>query len=231
MPAMLEINSLTAGYGGGTVLDGLSLTVAEAEVVAVLGRNGAGKTTLLLTIMGLIRPQRGEIHFNGERIDGRQSFEIARRGVTIVPQGREVFADLSVEENLRLGALRGGALDEAFGLFPTLATFRDVAAGQLSGGQQQQLAIARALLTNPKLLLLDEPSEGIQPSIVQDIARVIGDVARRKKIAIILVEQNVDLALSLASRALILDDGILERDIAAEDFRRDPGLVERHMVI
>ena len=231
MPAMLEINSLTAGYGGGTVLDGLSLTVAEAEVVAVLGRNGAGKTTLLRTIMGLIRPQRGEIHFNGERIDGRQPFEIARRGVTIVPQGREVFADLSDEENLRLGALRGGALDEAFGLCPALATFRDVAAGQLSGGQQQQLAIARVLLTNPKLLLLDEPSEGIQPSIVQDIARVIGDVARRKKIAIILVEQNVDLALSLASRALILDDGILERDIAAEDFRRDPGLVERHMVI
>jgi len=226
---MLEIRDLTAGYGEGTVIEGLSLSLGRAEVMALLGRNGVGKTTLLRAIMGLVRPRGGDIRLDGHRIDGRQPFEVARLGAAIVPQGREIFADLSVTENLQLGCRGGGRLEEAFDLFPALSQFRNAAAGRLSGGQQQQLAIARALLMQPRLLLLDEPSEGIQPSIVQEIGKVIATAAARKAIAVILVEQNIDLALSLAARVDFMSNGRIAASLAAPALAADRGLVERYM--
>lgn len=193
---LLEIAGLVAGYGGGTVLHGVDLSVAPGEGVAVLGRNGVGKTTLLKAIIGLVRPRSGTIGFAGARIGGLPPFRIARAGIAYVPQGREVFADLTVEENLILGDLQAPDAGRAYAVFPALAERRRVPAGRLSGGQQQQLAIARALMARPRLLLLDEPSEGVQPSVVLELADTLAAVAAAEGMAIILVEQNIDLALA-----------------------------------
>jgi ABC-type branched-subunit amino acid transport system ATPase component len=225
---MLEIQSLVAGYGAGTVLDGIDFAVAKGEIVALLGRNGMGKTTLLRAIMGLAKPRGGSIRFDGRMIGGLDTFEIARLGIALVPQGREIFGDLTVAENLRLGA-RGGGIDRAYGLFPALEAKAEGRAGGLSGGQQQQLAIARALLAKPRLLLLDEPSEGIQPSIVAEIGRAIGEAARADGIAVVLVEQNIALALSLARRADFLGGGRITGSFETRALR--PADIARHMGI
>jgi urea transport system ATP-binding protein len=205
--SMLELRNLHAGYGGSEVLSGVSFTVGAGEIVCLLGRNGMGKTTTLRAIMGLVKSTAGTIVFNGVNIANCNTFEIARAGIAYVPQGREIFPALTVEENLRLGSLRGGDMDDAYALFPILSEKRGEAGASLSGGQQQQLAVARALLTKPKLLLLDEPSEGIQPSIVQDIAKAVAEAARTLNMAVLLVEQNTSLALSIADRAILLEGG------------------------
>jgi urea ABC transporter ATP-binding protein UrtE len=212
---MLEVTNLHAGYSGSEVLSGLSFNISAGEIVSLLGRNGMGKTTTLRTIMGLIRPNAGTITFDGNDITGSQTHDIARAGIAYVPQGREIFPSLTVEENLRLGALRGGKINDAFALFPILQTKRDEAGSSLSGGQQQQLAIARALLTKPKLLLLDEPSEGIQPSIVREIAEAVANAARHRNMSVLLVEQNTDLALSIADRAIFIEGGTATGDYPA----------------
>jgi ABC-type branched-subunit amino acid transport system ATPase component len=221
---MLEVAALKAGYGGGTVLDGVSLQIADGEIVALLGRNGMGKTTLLRAIMGLLKPSAGTVTFNGASLAGRDTFEIARAGIAYVPQGREIFAGLSVAENLSLG---GSNPAEAFGFFPALAAKAGEPGTSLSGGQQQQLAIARALLMHPKLLLLDEPSEGIQPSIVREIADAVTKAARARGLSVLLVEQNTGLALASADRAMFMSAGVISGDYAAKLVTRD--VLARHM--
>jgi len=206
-PPVLEITNLHAGYGGSEVLAGLSLSIAAGDITALLGRNGMGKTTLLRTIMGLVKPSHGSIMFKSRDIAGIESFEIARRGIAYVPQGREIFAGLSVAQNLRLASADKDALAMAYGLFPALAEKADEPGGGLSGGQQQQLAIARALMRKPRLLLLDEPSEGIQPSVVQEIAAIVVKAARSTHMSVLLVEQNTSLALSMADRVIFMESG------------------------
>jgi urea ABC transporter ATP-binding protein UrtE len=224
---MLEVSDLHAGYGGSEVLEGLSFVVASGEIVTLLGRNGMGKTTTLRAIMGLIKIDSGAIRFDGDDITSHDTFEIARAGIAYVPQGREIFGALTVEENLRLGALRSGAIEEAYQLFPALREKRHHPGGSLSGGQQQQLAIARALVSRPKLLLLDEPSEGIQPSIVQEIATIVASAARASGIAVLLVEQNTDLALATADRALFLDHGAIAGNFPATEV--SSAVLQKHM--
>ena len=225
----LVIEGLVAGYGGGVVLDNLSLTVHPGESVALLGRNGVGKTTLLRTIMGLNQPKRGTISFAGTRIDRREPFEIARAGLGYVPQGREIFHELTVEENLLLGNLNAANADDIYAMFPALEPKRRTQGGRLSGGQQQQLAIGRALMGKPKLLLLDEPSEGIQPSVVSEISAILQRTVRDSGMSLILVEQNIDMAVSLADRVDFFDNGRIVASHAVEALRANPVLIEEHM--
>jgi len=233
---MLAIDGLESGYGGSQVLQGIALTVAEGESVALLGRNGMGKTTLLRTIMGLLPVTSGSIRFAGARIDGRRPEQVARAGIAFVPQGREIFADLTVEENLLLGAMgRGGlgaALPEAiYARFPILKERRHQRGGTLSGGQQQQLAIGRALAGNPRLLLLDEPSEGLQPSIVLEVAEALKREVANQGLTLITVEQNVDLALRVAARCLFIENGTIVAEAASAALRRDPAILHKHLAI
>jgi urea transport system ATP-binding protein len=218
---VLEIQELHAGYGGGEVLRGLSLGVGRGEIVALLGRNGMGKTTLLRCIMGLLPHTAGSIRLEGQALSGLDCFEIARRGIAYVPQGREIFGQLTVEENLRLAALRGGTIETGYQLFPGLRARARDPGGSLSGGQQQQLAIARAMVAKPRLLLLDEPSEGIQPSVVNEIADIVTRSARSVSLSVLLVEQNTDLALRVADRAVFVDHGVDAASIASRAVTRE----------
>jgi branched-chain amino acid transport system ATP-binding protein len=229
MPTLLEARGLRAGYGGPQVLHGIDLAVAEGGVTAMLGANGAGKTTTLRALGGMI-PVEGEVRLGGERIDGKPTEEIARRGVAHVPDGRGTFFELTVEENLRLGAYarrdRGVAADfeRIFALFPRLRERRAQQAGTLSGGEQQMLAIARALLLRPRLLLLDEPSFGLAPLMVQEIFRILARVREDSGVAVLLVEQNASLALGLADRACLLETGRIVRAGATSELRRDEAI-------
>lgn len=225
----LIIEGLVAGYGGGVVLDNLSLVVAPGESVVLLGRNGAGKTTLLRTVMGLNQPKRGTITFDGMRIDKREPFEIARVGLGYVPQGREIFQELTVEENLLLGNLKAATADEIYSIFPALAEKRRMQGGRLSGGQQQQLAVGRALMGKPKLLLLDEPSEGIQPSVVSELSAILLRIIRDSGMSLVLVEQNIEMALNLADRVDFFDSGRIVASHKVETLRANPVLIEEHM--
>jgi branched-chain amino acid transport system ATP-binding protein len=211
---MLDVRDLTAGYATGTVLRGLSLTVAAGELLALLGRNGMGKTTLLRAVCGLRppAPTAGSVRVAGEEVTGLPAYQVARRGVTLVPQGRRVFGSLTVEENLRIAARPGGwgldgvwDLDGVWELFPRLVERRGQPAATLSGGEQQMLAIGRSLMTNSRLLLLDEPSEGLAPAVLDLIADRLGQI-RGQGQAVLLAEQNVDLALALADRVCILGE-------------------------
>ncbi|MER3399167.1 MAG: ABC transporter ATP-binding protein [Chloroflexota bacterium] len=210
---MLEVRELVAGYGEVRVLRGISLWVGAGEVVALVGSNGAGKTTTLRTISGLIRPVAGEVIFNGRRIDGLKPHEVVRLGVVQVPEGRKLFPTLTVLENLELGAYipeakryRAQSLELVFEFFPVLAERRNQAAGTLSGGQQQMLAIARALMARPKLLMLDEPSLGLAPNVVTEIFRKVSQI-REAGTTVLLVEQNVRRALKVADRGYVLENG------------------------
>ena len=208
---MLEVQSINQYYGSSHILRGLSLRAAVGEVTVVLGRNGVGKTTLLKSLMGLVPINSGDIVLNGKSITKDAPYERARAGVGYVPQGREIFARLSVRDNLLMGLATQTATtpipDELFELFPVLEEMLNRRGGDLSGGQQQQLAIARALAAKPKLLILDEPTEGIQPSIIKDIGRVIRMLADRGDMAIVLVEQYYDFAQALADRYAVMERG------------------------
>ena len=211
---LLSISGLTVRYGAIQAVRGIDLAVEAGEVVAVLGANGAGKSTTLKAIVGLV-PAGGEIRFDGESLRGRATEQIVRKGITMVPEGRRVFPSLTVMENLTLGAAAaadaGAAARnraEMFDLFPILAERREQRAGTLSGGQQQQLAIARALMSSPRLLLLDEPSLGLAPQIVDSIFELILRLKQRRQ-TILLVEQNVAAALDIADRAYVLASGAL----------------------
>ena len=199
---MLTVKSVHQYYGGSHILRDVSFTATLGKVTVLLGRNGVGKTTLLKSLMGLVPIKSGSIEFDGQPIHKKTPYERARAGMGFVPQGREIFARLTVEENLRMGlAYKSGSTPipaELFELFPILKQFMNRRGGDLSGGQQQQLAIARALAAGPKLLILDEPTEGIQPSIIKDIGRVIRMLADRGDMAIVLCEQYYDFAEELA---------------------------------
>ncbi len=225
----LMIEGLVAGYGGGVVLDNLSLAVAAGESVALLGRTGVGKSTVLRTIMGLNQPNGGTFCFAGMRIDNREPFEIARAGLGYVPQGREIFQELTVEENLLLGNLNAANADEVYAIFPALAEKRRTQGGRLSGGQQQQLAVGRALMGRPKLLLLDEPSEGIQPSVVSELSAILLRITRESGMGLVLVEQNIEMALGLANRVDFVDSGRIVASHQVEALRANPALIEEYM--
>ena len=208
---MLQLLGINQYYGGSHILRGVGFEARVGEVTVVLGRNGVGKTTLLKSLMGVVPVKTGTVMLDGADITHATPYERVRRGIGYVPQGREIFARLTVEENLRMGLASkpaGSALNgELFELFPVLKQMINRRGGDLSGGQQQQLAIARALAAGPKLLLLDEPTEGIQPSIIKDIGRVIRMLAKRKTMAIVLVEQYYDFAAELADQYLVMERG------------------------
>jgi ABC-type branched-subunit amino acid transport system ATPase component len=227
----LTVTGVVAGYGSGIVLDDLSLAVGVGEAVALLGRNGAGKTTLLRTIMGLMRPRAGEIQFAGRKLNGCEPFEIARCGIGYVPQGREIFAGLTVDENLLLGNLKSPNADEIYAYFPALAERRRTIGGRLSGGQQQQLAIGRALMGRPRLMLLDEPSDGIQPSVVSEIMLILKRIVDEGGMSLILVEQNINIASCLAHRIDFIDQGRVVASTPASSLRADPSLAEQYMAL
>ncbi|HTY65601.1 MAG TPA: ABC transporter ATP-binding protein [Alphaproteobacteria bacterium] len=227
MSGLLEVRHLEASYGPTKVLHGIDFGLDAGGIATILGANGAGKTSTLRALSGLIR-RSGEIRFQGDRIDGCATEDIARRGIAHVPDGRGTFVDLTVEENLRVGAYtrRDSAgiaadLDRVYGHFPRLAERRRQQAGTLSGGEQQMLAISRALMLRPKLLLLDEPSFGLAPLVVREIFDILRAINREQKVGILLVEQNANLALALADRAYLLETGMVVIAGPAEELSRD----------
>ena len=229
---MLTLDRIDVFYGSVQVLRAVSLTVAPGEVVALLGRNGAGKTTTLRSIMGLSRPGAGSIAFDGEVLTRLRPHEIPRLGVAYVPQGRGLFADMSVEENLRMGLLvRGGGretLERVLGLFPVLTERLGQRAGTLSGGEQQMLATARALCLEPKLMLLDEPSEGLMPRIVQLIMETVVRL-KSQGVAVLLVEQKVESALEVADRVVFIENGAIVAEATPATLAADPEPLHRYV--
>jgi branched-chain amino acid transport system ATP-binding protein len=233
---VIEIRDLHTYRGLNYVLQGVDLDIPDGQCTVLLGRNGMGKTTLVQTIMGLLRPRAGSVRADGTDLAGRPSYVIARRGVALVPQGRRVFPSLTAEENLTLGARAprsadGGApwtLDRVYELFPNLGQRRRHRGNQLSGGEQQMLAIGRALLTNPRLLLMDEPSEGLAPVIIERVGQVIADL-RQQGLAIFLVEQNYNLAIGSADTVSILANGSIVWRGSPAELNADPVTREAHL--
>jgi branched-chain amino acid transport system ATP-binding protein len=229
---MLEIRDLESGYGGAPVLRALSLDVAPGEVVGLLGRNGAGKTTALKTIMGLIKASAGSIRFDGTELTGLAAHRIPRLGIGYVPQGRRLFGDLTVEENLRLGrSVRHAGQptpDWIFALFPALVERLAQRSGSLSGGEQQMLAVARALCLEPRLLLMDEPTEGLMPSMIADILQAVGALKARG-VAVVFVEQKVEAALSVADRNAFIENGAIQEILTTEALRLDAAPLRRYI--
>ena len=225
--ALLEVRNLHAGYGPTEVLHGLSFSIEEGSISALLGANGAGKTTTLRALCGMVRTS-GEVLFAGQRIDGKATEDIVRMGVAHVPDGRGTFTDLTTEENLRLGAYarreHGSVAEDyerMYRLFPILSERRHQQAGTLSGGQQQMLAVARALMLRPRLLLLDEPSFGLAPMLVKEIFEVMRDINRTQKVTILLVEQNAAMALKLADHAYLVETGSIIMSGPSRDLMND----------
>ncbi len=232
---MLATLGLRAGYGGKPVLQGLDLEVREGEIVAVIGRNGVGKSTLMKSLIGLIPATDGSIVYKGTAVERLAAHRRARLGVGYVPQGRDVFPRLTVGENIAVGGMRAGGVSAAdrervLGYFPILRERWNQRAGTMSGGQQQQLAIGRVLVANPSLILLDEPSEGIQPNIVQDIARIMVDLNRATGTTIVLVEQNIDMIRAMAQRCYVLDKGRIVAQLDREALA-DGEAMRRHLAV
>jgi branched-chain amino acid transport system ATP-binding protein len=239
---MLDVRDIHTFYGDSHVLHGVSVSVEPGAIVAVIGRNGMGKTTLIRSIAGLTPPRAGAITFLGSAIQGRPPHDIARLGMALVPQGRRIFPSLTVEENLLVAARRasdaarqadGGApwsLEAVYELFGRLSERRRHKGTQLSGGEQQMLAIGRALMTNPRCLLMDEPSEGLAPLLVQEVGRVLGTLAR-SGLAILLVEQNLPLALELASTVHVLSKGQVVFAGTPASLRDSPDVLARHLML
>ncbi|MFA9273423.1 MAG: ABC transporter ATP-binding protein [Candidatus Aquirickettsiella gammari] len=226
MNSLLQINNLHAYYGQSHILCGVNFDLKEGEVVALLGRNGAGRSTCLKAMMGMVRTE-GEIHFLGKTISGDPPFTIAQAGIAYVPEDREIFANLTVEQNLQLGIKPGirlgktkWQLNDVYGLFPILKERRHTQAGVLSGGEQQMLALARSLLGNPDLLLVDEPTEGLAPQIIKQLFDVFQTI-KQSGVAILLVEQKLNLALQLADRFLILGHGQIVFDGSRTDLQNN----------
>jgi branched-chain amino acid transport system ATP-binding protein len=234
---ILQIHNIETYYGLVYALRGVSLELQAGAITTILGNNGAGKTTLLKTIMGLLdeQPEKGQIEFTGERIDGRETESIVRRGISYVPEGREVFAELTVKENLTMGAYirrdRAGIrqdLEQIFGYFPVLAERNTQLAGTLSGGEQQMLAIGRALMNRPKLLLLDEPSLGLSPLLVREIFKII-EAINETGITILIVEQNARMALNIAHYGYVLENGRFVLSGTAKELAADKDVQEFYL--
>jgi branched-chain amino acid transport system ATP-binding protein len=230
MPDLLAIDGLRAGYGEAVVLPGMSLRLAEGHVLALLGRNGTGKTTLINSIVGVTRRFGGTIAIGGRDITALRSDQRARAGIGWVPQERNIFRSLTVEENMTAVAQPGyWTVEKVYEMFPRLKERRGNFGNQLSGGEQQMLAIGRALTLNPKVLLLDEPTEGLAPIIVEELLRALGTITRAGGTCSVIVEQNAQKILGLADRVVILERGAIVHDAASADLKADPAVLERHL--
>ena len=235
---MLSVKNVHTYYGKSHILHGVSIEVGRGEVVGLLGRNGVGKSTTLKTIMGLVRPAEGEIHFEDRPITGTPAHQLARLGIAWVPEDRRVFKLLTVLENLRTGLDRRGLtdarreelLDKVYRSFPVLRERRNQAGGTLSGGEQQMLAIARAMMLEPKIILLDEPTEGLMPRMVGQIREII-DVLHREGVAILLVEQNVPLTLGASDRVYIMEKGMVRHHASASELRANDAVIHQYLGI
>ena len=233
---LVNIEDIHTYYGKSHILHGVSLTVGRGEVVGLLGRNGVGKSTTLKTIMGLVSPTRGRILFEGHSVTNLPAHRLARIGIAYVPEDRRIFRLLTVMENLRTGLDRAGVsegrkqslLDKAFGYFPVLAERRDQPGGTLSGGEQQMLAIARAMMLEPKIILLDEPTEGLMPRMVSQIHEII-DVLHRDGVAILLVEQNVPLTLAASQRVYIMEKGAIRHHCPASELTVNHAVIHQYL--
>jgi len=234
---LLAVEDLHAYYGEAHILQGVSLTVGAGEVVALIGRNGAGKTTTLKSIMGLIPPRGGRIGFDGHPLGGLATHDIARAGIAYVPEERRILPNLSVAENLRLGMLgaargsqadNGAVIEEVLTYFPRLRERYDQKGKSLSGGEQQMLAIARGLVARPKLMLVDEPTEGLSPLLVESLTEILGEINRRGT-TILLVEQMLEVALALSHRLYVMDQGRIQFTGTPDALRADPGIQQRFL--
>jgi branched-chain amino acid transport system ATP-binding protein len=232
--SLLTLDDVHTYYGEAHVLQGVSVSVGAGEVVTLIGRNGAGKTTTLRSIMGIARARRGRVRFEGEDITGLDTHGIARRGIAYVPEERRVLPNLTVLENLRLGILGAGGrdgqalIDEAFRFFPRLAERSGYKGRYLSGGEQQMLAIARALVARPKLMLVDEPTEGLSPLLVQNLTEIMGEINRRGT-TILLVEQTLEVALALSRRLYVMDQGRIQFEGTPDELRSEPAIQQRFL--
>lgn len=219
---LLQVSKLNGGYGGKPVLQGVDFHVNEGEIVAIIGRNGVGKSTLMKTLIGLLPTHSGAIQMRGQPLDGMAAHRRARLGIGYVPQGRDVFPRMTVLENLLVGqSISGrkldGKLEEVYHYFPILQERSTQRAGTMSGGQQQQLAIGRVMMGGPSLILLDEPSEGIQPNIVQSIARIMVELNAKSGLGVVFVEQNIDMIRAMAQRCYVMDKGRITQSLTRED--------------
>lgn len=231
--ALLQVSNIHTYYEDSHVLQGVSLEVSQGEIVLLLGRHGAGKTTTLLSIMGIQAPLKGSIRFNNEEIAGLPSWEIARRGIGLVPENRRLFPKLTVEENLEVGSKasqRGYDLETAYADFPELFDLRQRQARQLSGGQQQMLTIARTLMGNPQMLLLDEPTEGLAPLIVKRTIEIVNRLASRGY-TLLITDQNITFALELAHRVYILDTGMMKWSGTMAKLRSNREILEKYLAV
>jgi branched-chain amino acid transport system ATP-binding protein len=233
---LLDIEGLASGYGATTVLEDIALHVNVGEVVAVLGANGAGKTTLLRTVAGLIAPARGNIVFDGEPIGGMSCHAIVGKGLAMVPEGGRLFPFMTVQENLELGAFnpaaraqRRATLDQVIGLFPIVGARRAQLAGSLSGGERQMCAIARALMSGPRMLMLDEPSAGLSPLMVERVFDLIRSIVSAGQVTILLVEQHIEDALEIAHRAYVIERGRVVKTGAGSALAKDPDIQRVYM--
>ncbi len=232
---LLEAEGVTAGYGSSPILQGIDLSIRRGEIVAVIGRNGVGKTTMMRSIIGQLPVWSGSIRLHGKEIGKLPPEQRAQRGIGYIPQGREVFPRLTVEENLAVGEMINGSGGRklhklVYRYFPILEERRRQAAGTMSGGQQQQLAIGRALVGNPELLLLDEPSEGIQPSIVEEISRIMVSINQDLGTTILFVEQNLDMIMAMTQRCYVMDKGRIVAELPSQALA-DRDVVKRHLQI
>jgi branched-chain amino acid transport system ATP-binding protein len=236
LSALLSVRNLHAFYGKAHILHGVSFEMAAGDVVALVGRNGAGKSTTMKALMGLVQPAEGSVTFAGQAIQGQEPFEIARLGLGYVPEERRIFADLTVMENLAVGERppRAGAPrwtpDALFKLFPNLGRMQDRPGGQMSGGEQQMLTIARTLMGNPRLVLLDEPSEGLAPVIIEDMAKAIVKL-RNEGLTVLISEQNLHFARLVAGRALVMEKGVMRFDGTMEALMADASIRERYLAV
>ena len=234
MTAVLSVEDLHTYYGEAHILQGVTVEVGEGEVVTLIGRNGAGKTTTLRSIMGIAPPRRGRVHFRGDDVTGLGPHEIARRGIAWVPEERRVLPNLTVMDNLRLGMLGGGVrdgagpIDEVLSYFPRLRERIDSRGRFLSGGEQQMLAIGRALVARPGVMLVDEPTEGLAPILVQNLTEILAEINRRGT-TILLVEQTLEVALALSHRLYVMDQGRVQFHGTADELRRDPAIQQRFL--
>jgi branched-chain amino acid transport system ATP-binding protein len=233
---MLSVQDIHAYYGRAHILHGVSFEMQEGEVVAMVGRNGAGKSTTMKSIMGLVPPKRGSVKLFGKDIAGQEPYEIARQGIGYVPEERRIFSDLTVMENLEVGArpprpkTPHWTADALFDLFPNLGRMRDRLGGQMSGGEQQMLTIARTLMGNPQLLLLDEPSEGLAPVIIEEMAKAIIRL-KDQGLTVLISEQNLHFARLVANRCIIVEKGLVRFDGAMDTLMSDASIRERYLAV